>query len=118
MVYFRRQNSQFKKNEQKFQSEKALKIYYAKMASLLVLKPLLYFLAFLYRAVLEVPTDDVLSEEQAWHYFRDMVLGIEYCKYSSKLATGYLQNALSFRDLMHQQLQNYFFQRHEYETLM
>lgn len=31
--------------------------------------------------VLEVPTDKPLSEEEAWTYFRDVVLGIEYCKY-------------------------------------
>lgn len=30
--------------------------------------------------VLEVPTDTPLSEEQAWSYFRDVILGIEYCK--------------------------------------
>lgn len=30
--------------------------------------------------VLEVPTDKPLSEEQAWTYFRDVILGIEYCK--------------------------------------
>lgn len=29
--------------------------------------------------VLEVPTDKPLSEEQAWTYFRDIILGIEYC---------------------------------------
>lgn len=31
--------------------------------------------------VLEVPTDKPLSEEEAWTYFRDVVLGIEYCEY-------------------------------------
>lgn len=31
--------------------------------------------------VLEVPTDKPLSEEQAWNYFRDVILGIEYCEY-------------------------------------
>lgn len=31
--------------------------------------------------VLEVPTDHPLSEEAAWPYFRDVILGIEYCKY-------------------------------------
>lgn len=30
--------------------------------------------------VLEVPTDQPLEEEKAWSYFRDVVLGIEYCK--------------------------------------
>lgn len=29
--------------------------------------------------VLEVPTEKPLDEEQAWTYFRDVVLGIEYC---------------------------------------
>lgn len=33
--------------------------------------------------VLEVPTDKPLSEEEAWAYFRDVVLGIEYCKYKN-----------------------------------
>lgn len=30
--------------------------------------------------VLEVPTDNPLSEEEAWTYFRDVILGIEYRK--------------------------------------
>lgn len=30
--------------------------------------------------VLEVPTDKPLSEEKAWTYFRDVILGIEYRK--------------------------------------
>lgn len=30
--------------------------------------------------VLEVPTDKPLNEEEAWQYFRDVILGIEYCK--------------------------------------
>lgn len=31
--------------------------------------------------VLQVPTDKPLSEEQAWTYFRDVILGIEYRKF-------------------------------------
>jgi serine/threonine protein kinase len=31
-------------------------------------------------AVLEVPTDTPLSEQQSWTYFRDVLLGLEYCK--------------------------------------
>lgn len=31
--------------------------------------------------VLEVPTDKPLTVDQAWTYFRDVVLGIEYCEY-------------------------------------
>lgn len=34
--------------------------------------------------VLEVPTDKPLTEEQAWTYFRDVILGIEYCKWIKK----------------------------------
>lgn len=30
---------------------------------------------------MEVPTDSPLSEEQARLYFRDVILGIEYCEY-------------------------------------
>lgn len=30
--------------------------------------------------VMEVPTDKPFTEEQARFYFRDVVLGIEYCK--------------------------------------
>lgn len=30
--------------------------------------------------VLDVPTDTPLSEQKAWTYFRDVVLGIEYCE--------------------------------------
>lgn len=33
--------------------------------------------------VLEVPTDRPLDEEQAWTYFRDVVLGIEYREWGS-----------------------------------
>lgn len=32
---------------------------------------------------MEVPTDNPLTEEQARLYFRDIVLGIEYCELSS-----------------------------------
>lgn len=32
-------------------------------------------------AVMEVPTDNPFTEEQARFYFRDLVLGIEYCKW-------------------------------------
>lgn len=35
---------------------------------------------FICSPVMEVPTDKPLSEEQARLYFRDVVLGIEYCK--------------------------------------
>lgn len=31
--------------------------------------------------VMEIPTDDPLPEEQARSYFRDTVLGLEYCKF-------------------------------------
>lgn len=29
---------------------------------------------------MEVPSDQPFSEEEAWLYFRDIVLGIEYCE--------------------------------------
>lgn len=32
--------------------------------------------------VLQVPTDKPLGEREAWTYFRDVVLGIEYRKYA------------------------------------
>lgn len=32
------------------------------------------------RPVMEVPTENPFTEEQARFYFRDIVLGIEYCK--------------------------------------
>lgn len=32
------------------------------------------------KQVLEIPTDDPLTECEAWGYFRDVILGIEYCK--------------------------------------
>lgn len=37
--------------------------------------------------VMQIPTDEPLSEDQAWHYFRDVVLGLEYrkCNFSSML---------------------------------
>jgi len=31
--------------------------------------------------ILNIPTEDPLSENQAWHYFRDVILGIEYLHY-------------------------------------
>lgn len=37
--------------------------------------------AWICSPVMEVPTDSPLSEEQARLYFRDVILGIEYCKY-------------------------------------
>ncbi|KAF5305416.1 hypothetical protein FQR65_LT18700, partial [Abscondita terminalis] len=33
------------------------------------------------KPILNVPTDEPLSENNAWHYFRDVILGIEYCKH-------------------------------------
>lgn len=36
---------------------------------------------------MEVPTDSPLTEEQARFYFRDVVLGIEYCEYWPHLLT-------------------------------
>lgn len=41
---------------------------------------------------MEVPTDSPLTEEQARFYFRDVVLGIEYCEYRATDA----HNAVSF----------------------
>jgi hypothetical protein len=37
--------------------------------------------------VLEVPTNTPLTEEQAWKYFRDVIMGIEYCKCSICIIT-------------------------------
>lgn len=42
------------------------------------------------REVMDVPTNNVLTEEKAWSYFRDIVLGIEYCEYYEKLYPGFL----------------------------
>lgn len=39
--------------------------------------------------VMEIPTDEPLSEDQAWGYFRDVVLGIEYCKWCPTLTWGW-----------------------------
>jgi hypothetical protein len=36
-------------------------------------------------SVIEIPCDDPLSEDDAWKYFRDLVLGIEYRKYRENL---------------------------------
>lgn len=36
-----------------------------------------------FRPVLEVPCDTPFTEEQARLYFRDIVLGIEYCEYQN-----------------------------------
>lgn len=40
--------------------------------------------AWICSPVMEVPTDSPLSEEQARLYFRDVILGIEYCEYSHR----------------------------------
>lgn len=61
-------------------------------------------LASIYSPVMEVPTDSPLSEEQARLYFRDVILGIEYCKYHvyGSIIKGFLRhfvmagNALDF----------------------
>lgn len=37
--------------------------------------------------VMQIPTDEPLAEQQAWHYFRDVVLGLEYCEYQSESYT-------------------------------
>lgn len=34
----------------------------------------------LFRPVIEIPAEEPLKEGQARFYFRDLVLGIEYCK--------------------------------------
>uniref|UniRef100_A0A8C5RSC5 non-specific serine/threonine protein kinase n=1 Tax=Laticauda laticaudata TaxID=8630 RepID=A0A8C5RSC5_LATLA len=41
----------------------------------------LLFTPNIFRPVMEVPCDNPFSEEQAWLYFRDIVLGIEYLHY-------------------------------------
>lgn len=51
-----------------------------------------YFEAFsvpvvLFSQVMEVPTDEPFTEEQGRFYFRDIVLGIEYCKSADWLIT-------------------------------
>jgi calcium/calmodulin-dependent protein kinase kinase 2 len=39
--------------------------------------------------VIEVPTDNPMSEERAWKYFRELVIGIEYCEYKIFLLSFY-----------------------------
>ena len=36
--------------------------------------------------VVNIPTETPLSEEAAWNVFRDVVLGVEYCKFKPELA--------------------------------
>uniref|UniRef100_A0A669PEC2 Calcium/calmodulin dependent protein kinase kinase 1 n=1 Tax=Phasianus colchicus TaxID=9054 RepID=A0A669PEC2_PHACC len=43
--------------------------------------PVTHLLLLPYRAVMEVPSDEPFSEDQARLYFRDIVLGIEYLHY-------------------------------------
>ena len=48
--------------------------------------------------ILEVPTDKPLTEKDAWLAFRDVVLGMEYCKFNESetfTATSY-KNKPSF----------------------
>lgn len=47
--------------------------------------PLWCFLVYVYSAVMEVPTDKPLNEEQARFYFQDLLRGIEYCEFKSHL---------------------------------
>lgn len=51
-------------------------------------------LASIYSPVMEVPTDSSLSEGQARLYFRDVILGIEYCKYPAygSIIKGFLRH--------------------------
>ena len=37
------------------------------------------------REVIEIPTENPLSEGEAWHYARDVVLGLEYRTLSASL---------------------------------
>lgn len=41
-----------------------------------------------HRPVMEVPSGDPLPEEQARLYFRDIILGIEYCTYLTRVRCG------------------------------
>lgn len=38
---------------------------------------------YVFRAVMEVPTDKPFSEDQSRFYFQDLLRGIEYCEYPS-----------------------------------
>lgn len=33
------------------------------------------------KPILNIPAEEALSEHETWRYFRDVILGIEYCAY-------------------------------------
>lgn len=49
------------------------------------------FFFLLIRPVMEVPTDNPFTEDQARFYFRDVVLGIEYCTFPDKSSIFYIE---------------------------
>jgi serine/threonine protein kinase len=54
--------------------------------------------------VLQLPTNNPLSEQQAWGYFRDVVLGLEYRKYSVYFTTfSSFFNAIHLCPIVHYQ---------------
>lgn len=38
--------------------------------------------------VIDIPTENPLSEDLARRYFRDVLLGVEYCEYDKTLPTS------------------------------
>lgn len=44
--------------------------------------------------ILNIPTDNPLTEERAWSVFRDLILGLEYrkCNYNIPLKNSYQIN--------------------------
>lgn len=57
-------------------SPEIISFYTVKVFSFLLLP------AWICSPVMEVPKDNPFTEEQGRLYFRDIILGIEYCKYS------------------------------------
>ncbi len=60
----------------------------------------LFYLVFEYverGCVLEIPTTEPLKEPVAWNYFRDTVMGLEYCKTASPYEhTSYVMHISHF----------------------
>ncbi|CAL4080881.1 unnamed protein product, partial [Meganyctiphanes norvegica] len=57
--------------------------------------------------VMEIPTDVPLSEDQAWTYFRDMVLGIEYLHYQKIIHRDIKPSNLLLGDNGHVQIADF-----------
>ncbi|KAJ0021940.1 hypothetical protein NQD34_009430 [Periophthalmus magnuspinnatus] len=65
----------------KLNHHNVVKLVEVREEQIIILLKHFQYCVFFVRPVMEVPTDNPLTEEQARFYFRDVVLGIEYCMF-------------------------------------